>query len=226
MGRHGIAKMTRLSGALAALGLTCLLCGPARSQERFSADAVKAAYLYRMAGYVKWPRTLPADAPFTIDVLGDRSVAQELKELLPGHPINGHPARVRVIKRISQVGDAQMLFIGPRFTGDVHAAIVESADKPVLIVTDESHGLADGGTINFVEDGEHVRFEVSLLAAARAGLRISSQLLSVALRVRGKGAHLGTGTYCEHIRLTGDVDFDCPARMLARSAGGEDGIPR
>lgn len=53
--------------------------------------------------------------------------------------------------------------------------------------------------------------------AARAGLSISSQLLSVALRV--KGAHLGSGTYCERLALTGGTGFDCPARMLASSAG-------
>lgn len=170
------------------------------------------------------PRSLPADAPFTIDVLGDEPVADDLEQLLPDHPIDGHPAHVKAINRISQLGDAQILYIGPGYGGSVHAAIIASAGHPVLIVTDERHGLEDGGTINFVEDGEHVRFEVSLLAAARAGLSISSQLLSVALRV--KGAHLGSGTYCERLALMGGVDFDCPARMLASSAGGEDGTLR
>jgi hypothetical protein len=222
MGRCAAGANARL---MALLGLTlCLLCPPAHSDERFSANAVKAAYLYRMAGYVKWPRSLPANAPFTIDVLGDGPVARDLEQLLPNHPIDGHPARVKAIDRISQLGDAQMLFIGPGYWGSVHGAIVASAGHPVLVVTDERHGLEDGGTINFVEDGEHVRFEVSLVAAARAGLSISSQLLSVALRV--KGAHLGSGTSCERVALVGGMDFDCPATMLASSAGGEDGTLR
>lgn len=220
--KHTAETLGRLS-ALLGFAL-CLLCSPVRADERFSASAVKAAYLYRMAGYVKWPRSLPADAPFTIDVLGDEPVADDLEQLLPDHPIDGHPAHVKAINRISQLGDAQILYIGPGYGGSVHAAIIASAGHPVLIVTDERHGLEDGGTINFVEDGEHVRFEVSLLAAARAGLSISSQLLSVALRV--KGAHLGSGTYCERLALMGGVDFDCPARMLASSAGGEDGTLR
>lgn len=220
--RHAASTISRLS-TLLGLAL-CLLCSPARPDERFSANAVKAAYLYRMAGYVKWPGSLPAHAPFKIEVLGARRVAEDLEQLLPDHPIDGHPARVRAIDRISQLGDAQMLYIGPDFRGDVHAAIIASAGHPILIVTDERHGLEDGGTINFVEDGEHVRFEVSLVAAARAGLSISSQLLSVALRV--KGAHLGSGTYCERLALTRGMDFDCPARMLARTAGREDGTLR
>lgn len=222
--RHGAGSIGRLATLLGALGLACLLCSPARSDMRFPAQAVKAAYLYRITGYVTWPRDLPSDAPFTIDVLGGPEVADDLKQLLPGHPIDGHPARVVVIRRISQIHDAQMLYIGPQFTGDVHAAIVYSADRPVLVVTDEKNGLADGSTINFVEQGDHVRFEVSLTAATRAGLSISSQLLSVALRV--EGAHLGTGTNCERMRTSGRVDFDCPARMLARSTGGEGGTIR
>ena len=209
----------RLAAVFCAVGLACVPCTPVRADVRYSADAVKAAYLYRMAGYVKWPQSLPAAAPFTIDVLGDRAVAQELGSLLPDHPIGGHPAQVVVIRSIRQLGNAQMLYIGPDYTGNVHAAIVASTGRPILIVTDERYGLADGSTINFVEDGAHVRFEVSLVAAARAGLSISSQLLSVALRV--EGGHLGSGTYCESLRLMGGVDFDCQARMLASAAGGQ-----
>jgi hypothetical protein len=222
MARKTIGTISRLSTLLGFA--LCMLCSPARSEERFSANAVKAAYLYRMAGYVTWPGSLPAHAPFTIEVLGDARVAEDLEQLLPDHPIDGHPARVRAIDSISQLGEAQMLYIGPDFKGDVHAAIIASAGHPILTVTDERHGLEDGGTINFVEDGEHVRFEVSLVAAARAGLSISSQLLSVALRV--KGGHLGSGTYCERLAFTGGMEFDCPARMLASSAGGEDGTLR
>lgn len=224
MRRRGAGSISRLANLLGALGLVWLLCSPARADERFPAQAVKAAYLFRITGYVTWPRGLPSDAPFTIDVLGGPQVADDLKQLLPGHPIEGHPARVVVITRISQIRDAQMLYIGPQFTGDVHAAIVHGADRPLLIVTDEKHGLADGSTINFVQEGDHVRFEVSLAAAKRAGLSISSQLLSVALRV--ERAHLGSGTNCERIRTSGRVDFDCPARMVARSAGEEDGTIR
>lgn len=203
---------------LGALALACLLLGTARSDERFSADAVKAAYLYRITGYVGWPQARPSDAPFTIDVLGDPAVADELRRILADHRINGHPARVRTIGLIRDVGDAQLVYLGPEFTGDVRAAIASIAGRPVLIVTDMEQGLDDGSAINFVEQGEHVRFEVSLIAAHRAGLSISSQLLSVALRV--EGGHLGSGIGCGHVILTGGSAPDCPARVLVRSAGG------
>ena len=57
------------------------------------------------------------------------------------------------------------------------------AGRPILAVTDAPTGLADGGALNFVPVQGRVRFEASLPAAERAGLRLSSRLLAVAERV-------------------------------------------
>jgi len=52
-------------------------------------------------------------------------------------------------------------------------------------VTDEDHGLDEGSTVNFMLVDHRLRFEISLTAATRSGLKISSELLSVAARVEG-----------------------------------------
>jgi hypothetical protein len=58
------------------------------------------------------------------------------------------------------------------------------------VVTDHKLGLDGGGVINFIEVDRNLRFEISLIAADRSGLKINSQLLSVAARVerRPQGA--------------------------------------
>jgi hypothetical protein len=56
----------------------------------------------------------------------------------------------------------------------------------MLIVTDMPHGLDVGSALNSscpVQD--RLRFEASLRAAERAGLKISSRLLALAQRVVG-----------------------------------------
>ena len=56
-------------------------------------------------------------------------------------------------------------------------------------MTDNEHGLDGGGVINFIEVNRNLRFEISLNAADRSGLKINSALLSVAARVeRGRRA--------------------------------------
>jgi YfiR/HmsC-like len=208
--------VVRLAGVLGTLCLLASLYQSARAAAYYSDEAIKAAYLYRFAGYVRWPGSQRPEAPFTIDVIGDGAVASELARLLPDHPINGHPARVRVIRRIADLGDAQMLYIGARFAGNLSSAIASVARRPVLVVTDEQRGLDDGGTINFVEVGRHVRFDVSLTAAGRAGLRISSELLSVAAHVRGD--HVRSGTDCGPSFFTSEWDTGCPERAIAQAA--------
>src|SRR6185437_9698956 len=74
--------------------LLCAHCPTAGADAGYSEDAVKAAYLYRFAGYVRWPGSQVASSPFVIDVIDDSGVARELARLLPDHPIDGHPARV------------------------------------------------------------------------------------------------------------------------------------
>jgi hypothetical protein len=51
------------------------------------------------------------------------------------------------------------------------------------VVTAENGALAAGSALNFLQHEDRVRFEVSLPAARRMGLRVSSELLSVAARV-------------------------------------------
>ena len=208
--------LTRIAALLGTLCLFALLCPVGRTADGYPDEAIKAAYLYRFAGYVKWPSAHQSAAPFTIDVIGDGAVASELARLLPTHPINGHPAHVRIIRRISDLGDAQMLYIGTRFDGDVSRVIASVARRPILIVTDERRGLDDGGTINFVEAGRHVRFDVSLTAAGRAGLEISSELLSVAEHVRG--GRVRSELDCLRGIAVGELDSGCAGPAMARRA--------
>jgi hypothetical protein len=210
----GLTSIGRAAILLLALCAACVAPRADRAADGYSEDTIKAAYLYRFAGYVKWPVPLPKGSAFTIDVLGDERVAAELARLLPGRTIDGRAAQVRAISRIAELGDAQMLYVGDQYTGDVRGAIASIASRPVLIVTDEERGLDDGGIINFIEVDRRVRFEVSLTAASRAGLTISSELLSVAARVQRNP--LRSEAQCGRAILARGQDLHCPLRMAIR----------
>ena len=150
--------------------------------EVFSAAAVKAAYLYRFASYVEWPADAPA-GPFVIAVAGAEDVASQLEALLPRMSVNGRPAQVRRATRAADLEGVQILYVGPDQLARTRALRAAAIKLPILIVTDDANGLDAGGVINFLEASRNVRFEISLLAADRARLRIDSALLSVAARV-------------------------------------------
>lgn len=169
--------------------------------EVYSPAAVKAAFLHRFAGYITWPSTQHAPRRFTIAVLGDEDVYVELQKLITHRQINGLPAQASQISSIRELGDAQMLYVGNAFVGDLRAILRAIAGRPVLVVTDRPDGLDAGATVNFLLANRRVRFEISLLAADRSGLRISSELLSVAARV--EGTHPRSDTSCIPSALPG-----------------------
>lgn len=173
--------------SLVALALLIPVLAQAQSAERYSEDAVKAVFLYRFTGFIEWPPTAPS-GDFSIAVLGADGVADALGHLLADRSIKDRPAHVRKIKRPEDVGEACVVYVGPNRAGDLKAIVAAAADRPILIVSSEEQGLAYGSMVNFILVDQHVRFEVSLSAANRAGLKISSDLLSVASRVVAAGA--------------------------------------
>jgi YfiR/HmsC-like len=158
---------------------------PVSAADAYSADAVKAAFLYRFTSYIEWPSAAVEGPQFTIEVLGADGVATELQSLLASHTVKNLPVRVLSIKDPRELGDAQILYIGPGFRGDLHRVIGTLSAQPILTVTDSQRGLESGSTINFLPVEQRVRFEVSISAAERSGLSIGSEMLSVAARVSG-----------------------------------------
>lgn len=172
---------------------------------------MKAVFLYRFAGYVTWPPAAANSSQFTIAILGADNVAEQLKALLPEHPIQGRPARVVTIQGLAQLGDAQILYIGAGATRKLSVFIEALKDRPLLIVTDQPGALEEGSAVNFLIEQKHVRFEISLAAAKRSGLQIGSGLLAVAERV--KTGDLRGRSVC---RPFGDNHEPCPLQLAAR----------
>lgn len=157
---------------------------PARAADIHSEDAVKAAYLYRFASYIDWPAESSA-SKFVIAVLDSPDVTRELTRLLPAHLIENRAVEIRPVSGVRDLDSPAILFVGAGHADSLRTLLPSLAPKSTLIVTDEEGGLNAGSVLNFLTVDRRVRFEVSLTAADRARLKISSELLAVAVRVIG-----------------------------------------
>lgn len=200
-----------LLGSLAAL----LVWPSAHAQPQYASEAVKAAFLYRFAAYVQWPGPAMSEPQFTIATLCGDEIADQLEQVVAGRPINGLPSQVRRLRRLSEADGAQILFVGRSCSRELSVSLSALATRPILIVTDAEDGLQDGATINFISVDQHVRFEVSLLSAQRSGLKISSELLSVAARVLGGGRIRSRASCGPMSSLMGD-GLLCPQRLAVK----------
>jgi hypothetical protein len=162
---------------------SCLFVSSGLHAAVFSADAVKAAFLFRFASFVQWPADVPATGPFVIGVVDGDPVADQLELLLPGMNVRGQPAELRRITKPDQLNGVRILYVGKGAAVRSRPLRARAATLPILLVTDRDDGFDGGGVINFVVAPRTVRFEVSLIAADRARLTIDSALLAVAARV-------------------------------------------
>jgi hypothetical protein len=174
---------------LASLGVAAGAC-LAQPSGPYAVESVKAAFLYRFLEYVEWPEAARNDAPLTIAVLGDEQLAAELRQNVRGRMAHGREIRVRSITSLQEGLDAQVVFVSSRWKKRLSGLMGAHQQDPVLIVTEGEGALERGAVINFLVVDGNVRFEVSLPAAERRGLKLSSRLLAVALRVEKSGHRL------------------------------------
>lgn len=168
---------------LAVPGVLLLGSGAAAAAAKLEAS-VKAAYLYKFTGFVEWPPRAFAGAatPIVIGVVDAPEVLDELAPVLVGRSIQGRPLKVRQVSPGDALDGLHVLYVPS--TGALPPAWLEAArSRPLLLVTDEPGGLEAGGMLNFLLQDGRVRFEASVPAAERAGIKLSARLLAVAERV-------------------------------------------
>lgn len=150
---------------------------------------VKAAFLYKFLGYAEFPANAFGDAsgPLLIVVVGSDEMALELGRIAAGRAVAGRQILVRRVADNEAPPPAHLLFVAGA-DSERSARVLRAAPGAFLTVTECDGGLRLGSVINFRIIDERVRFDVSLDAADRKNVKLSSRLLTVANRVQKGGS--------------------------------------
>lgn len=147
-------------------------------------DEVEAVYLYNFAKFIRWPQGA-ASQTISLCVLNDEPVASALQRVVAGEMVDGRNLRTKSLSDVSEGTDCNILFMGPPEDLHMREDLAVLHHAPVVTVSNDVDFLQQGGIIQFAMIGGAVRFSVNLDAARRAGVTLSSQLLKVALTVKG-----------------------------------------
>lgn len=174
-------SMRWLAGGLLAL-TACLAVGSVRAQT-VSEDAVKAGFVYNFVKFTQWageregenrpldictPGALPLDGQFA---------------LLQGRLVGSRKIALRAYVAPSDWRTCQVLYLPDAEAGRAESSLRSMGSAPVLTISDQAGFVQAGGMIGLRVDDNRVRFDVNLLAAQRAGLTLSSQMLKLAGQV-------------------------------------------
>jgi hypothetical protein len=177
--------------AVAALTLMGLACAgePGGQGAAGLERKVKAAFLYKFLGYTEFPASAFVDpaAPVTIGVVGADELAAELSRIVNGRSIQTRSIAVKVFREGEAPTGVHLLFVGGSDSARVRSVLKSAEPAPMLLVSEAENGLQQGSIINFKIVDERVRFDVSLEAADKHSIKLSSRLLTVANQVHKGG---------------------------------------
>lgn len=146
---------------------------------------IKAAFLYNFAKFVDWPDEAFANDKnsFIIGVLGTDPFGTAL-DSLSGKVVKDKKVVVRRYQTANDAKNCQILFVGSSERDRLNEILETLKGGHVLAVADLERFAQRGGSVKFKIVDNKVRFDINTDATERAGLKISSKLLSVAEIVR------------------------------------------
>ena len=147
---------------------------------------VKATYLYNFGRFVEWPaKAAQAEGDsFSICVLGQDPFGPALDSVLADATIGGRKVVAKRIPASQGAVNCRVLFISSSENTRLKQILTTLRGTSVLTVSELPQFSQRGGMVQFILEGNKVRFEVNLAAAEHAGLTLSSELLKVAVNVR------------------------------------------
>jgi hypothetical protein len=143
--------------------------------------ALKAAFLYNFAKFTEWPpAAMPPRTPLVI-CTNDPNVASALADMTRSRSIAGHSVEVRTpaLDDAARSG-CHVLYAANLDAPRASRLLGELKSAATLTVGDLDQFVALGGIAQLFIEKDRVRFRIGVAAADRAGLRLASQLLSLA----------------------------------------------
>ena len=145
---------------------------------------LKAAFLFNFAKYVEWPAAAFPDktSPLIIGVLGKSPFDGDLEQTIGNKTINDRSLQIKEFHSVAEATNCHILFICTSEKKRLPEIFGGLRNAHVLTVGEADRFTQTGGMINFVPEGNKIRFEINDGAAKKARLKISSKLLNLALR--------------------------------------------
>jgi hypothetical protein len=148
---------------------------------------VKAAYLSNFGRFVEWPagNASDSDISFNICVLGRDPFGPALDAAFAGETVDHAKLEAKRITAPRDAANCRIVFISSSEDSQLKDILSTLDRMSILTVSDLPQFTKRGGMIQFVLNGNRVRFEINLATARHAGLNLSSELLKLATIVRG-----------------------------------------
>lgn len=144
---------------------------------------IQALYIFQFAKYTGWSRD-DAGKQFVITVLGDESVADELRKAAEGKNIGGRSVEVVYASSTGRMPESDVIYIGERFGGATSSVANSQAGRLVLIIGGAAGMCEKGASVALIPDKNRVTFEFSERNLSKRSLHVAPKLLAMGKAVQ------------------------------------------
>ncbi len=153
----------------------------ATAQNKNNHGEKQALFIYNFSKYIKWPNfdTLKT---FKIGVIGDTNsyVYDELVKMAKEKKVWGKPIKIYRIKDEKNIKKLQILYFDNPKKTQINSLYKNIEESPVLLV---AKGYPFGySMINFVIDGDVIKFELNEEECKHVGLEVNIVLKTIAIK--------------------------------------------
>ena len=121
------------------------------------------------------------NSPFVIGVVGDSPIIGYLETIAKSKAVKGRTLQVMKLTGADMTAQCHLLFITSSADDTIESqAFKNYTSKPSLIVGEQDDAVPKGGVMNLAVENNQVRLRLSLAAAKRQQLKISSKLSVIA----------------------------------------------
>ncbi len=145
-------------------------------------EKFKALFLYNFTKYIEWPANL-RQGDFVVGVFGNPSLALELQTIATKQKVGSQNIIIKAINSVDEIENCHVLYVGHGKCSAITTVLSKLNGKNTLLITDKEGMALQGAGINYIMDGDRLKYEVNRGNIEKKGLVVSSSLLALGVTV-------------------------------------------
>jgi len=156
---------------------------PYRLAQNIDTNAkYKVMFIYNFTKYFEWPQSYK-EGNFVIGVLGNSSLLPELNKMATLKKVGNQSIEIKTFSNVGDITKCHMLIVAPEVTIPLSEIISKIKKNSTLLITEKQGYAKQGAAINFVVQNNKPAFELNKINAEKQDLKVSTNLLSLAILV-------------------------------------------
>jgi hypothetical protein len=141
-----------------------------------------AGLLYHFTKHIEWP-TSKQNGDFVIGVLGNTTLIEAVEEMSKNRTVGNQRITVVQVKSADDANRCHIIYVQRFQNTQFNAFHPKAKSGHVLLITESEEGGKRGAGINFITIDEKLKFELNRSAIENSGLKVSNELVKLAIPV-------------------------------------------